>query len=236
MQTKLAGWASRILTVVGVALVGAFFASWVRDGTTGLSIAWHADRWMFLVPASGLALAAASSRNSRYTRLASVAAGLVVAGDLLFDMMRGVLHGGVETWLVFGGAALVLAGVAESRRGLRAVGGIAVLAGFFAPWTSDSLFQALRHSDDLASAFGITLSVLWLIPIAGATAIASSMMSGPRGRGVAAISGLAVFGSMVWMLGSVANLVFAWGAWTTLAASACALALGVLAPSEKSAA
>jgi hypothetical protein len=57
-------------------------------------------------------------------------------------------------------------------------------------------------------------------------------MSGARGRSIAMASGLAVFASMLWMIGSVANLIFAWGAWSTLAASATALVIGVLAPTD----
>ena len=237
MQTKLATWASQLLTVVGAVLVAAFFLAWISDGTSGLSIAWHHEHWLFLVPLSGLALAATANGRSVHTRLAAVAAGALVAGDLMLEMLRGMLHGGLETWLIFGGAAIVLfAGMAESRRGLRTIGGIAVLAGFFAPWTGDSMFKGLLENSGLADAFGLSIKVLWLIPLGGAAAIVSGTMTGPRGKWLAAGSGIAVFGSMLWMMGSLANLVFAWGAWATLAGSACALAIGVLAPSEKSAA
>jgi hypothetical protein len=149
-------------------------------------------------------------------------------------MLRGVLHGGLDLWLMLGGAAIVLAGLPDKNKSLRAIGGLAVLAGFFAPWTSDSTFRGLiGDGADFAQAIGIHIKILWLIPVAGVAALASMGMPGARGRNIAAVAGIAVFGSMLWMIGSVANLVFAWGAWATLGASATALAIGVLGPSDK---
>ncbi len=236
MNKRLAGWAYSVLTVVGVVLVGAFFVSWVKigGGTTGLSIAWH-EHWLFLVPLSGAVLAATAGAKSSATRLAAVAAGALIAGDMAFELLRGMLHFHLDMWLMLGGAVLAIVGSADKHRALRGAGGIAILAGFFAPWASDSLFDGLRRAGDMASAFGIHTVVLWAIPLAGIAALVSSNMIGLRGRRVALIAGLAVFGSIVWFIGSVANVVFAWGAWATFAASATALVLGLVAPSEKSA-
>ena len=234
MNKPLAGWATSLLTLVGTVLVCAFFVAWVNDGTSGLSLAWHQEHWLFLIPISGLALAATAQSKSAHTRIAAIGAGLLVTGDLMFDMLRGVMHGGLDLWLMLGGAALVLAGLGEKNRGLRTAGGVAVLVGFFAPWTSDSMFRGLiGEGADFAAAIGINIKVLWLIPVAGIAALASGGITGTRGRNIAAVAGIAVFASMMWMIGSVANLVFAWGAWSTLGASATALALGVLAPSDK---
>ncbi len=231
MQTKLARWATGLLTIVGVVLVAAFFLAWITDGTSGLGLAWDGERWLFLVPLAGLALALAAITDSPYTRLAAVVAGVLVAGDLTFDLLRGVLHGGPDLWCMLGGAGLVLAGASEKNKGLRGVGGLAVLVGFFAPWTSESMFRGLvGDGAEMAAVFGISIRVLWLIPVAGLAALASSAMAGAQGKRVAAIAGIAVYGSLLWMIGSVANLIFAWGAWLTLAGSATALALGVLAP------
>jgi hypothetical protein len=235
MNKKLAGWATSLLALVGVVLVCAFFVAWITDGTTGLSIAWHEEHWLFLVPVSGALLAATAGAKSVHTRLCAIGAGLLVAGDLMFEMLRGMLHGGLDLWLMLGGAAIVLAGISDKNKSLRAIGGLAVLAGFFAPWTSESTFRGLLDGADFAAALGINIKILWLIPVAGIAALASAGIAGTRGRNIAAVSGIAVFGSMLWMIGSVANLVFAWGAWATLGASATALALGVLAPTEKSA-
>jgi hypothetical protein len=236
MNKKLAGWALSLLKVAGVVLVGAFFAPWTIEGITGWSIAWHGEHWLFLVPASGVLLAATAHARSEHTRLAAVAAGLLVAGVVMFQLLRGALNGGLELWLMLGGAAAVLAGMGERSKGTRVLGALAILAGFFAPWTSASLFRALLSDGvDLARELGIFVNILWLIPVAGVAALVSPGMSGTRGRYIAGASGVAVFGSMLWVIGSIANLVFAWGAWVTFAASATALVLGVLAPAEKAA-
>jgi hypothetical protein len=236
MNKRLAGWAYSVLTVVGVVLVAAFFVSWVKvgDGSTGLSLAWD-EHWLFLVPISGAVLAATAGAKSSATRLAAVAAGALIAGDMAVELLRGMLHFSLDMWLMLGGAALAMIGSADKHRGFRGAGGLAILAGFFAPWTSDSLFHGLRESGDVASAFGINTAVLWSIPLAGIAAIASSNMASVRGRRVALIAGLAVIGSMVWFIGSIANVVFAWGAWATFGASATALVVGLAAPSEKAA-
>lgn len=230
MNKQLAGWANQVLTVAGVVLVAAFFVAWIGNGTTGWTIARHAEHWLFLVPISGAVLALAAGSRSSATRPAAIAAGLLVAGDLMFEMLRGALHGGLELWLMLGGAALVLASVSAKYRSLRVIGGIAVLAGFFAPWTHDSMFRGLLDGADFAAALGVNIKILWLIPVAGIAAIASTKQTGPGASKLALVSGLAVFGSMLWMIGSIANLVFAWGAWATLGASTAALAIGVLAP------
>jgi hypothetical protein len=233
VQTKLARWASSVLTVVGATLVGAFFLAWV-DNTSGLGLAMDGERWLFLVPIAGVALAVSAASNGPFTRIAAIGAGLLVAGDLMLDMLRGMLHGGPELWLMLGGAGVVLAGLGEKNKGLRAAGGIAILVGFFAPWSDESMFRALwSYGGMLADEIGISVRVLWLIPVAGITAIASAAL--PNGKKLAAFSGIAVFGSLLWMLGSVANLIFSWGAWITLGASGVALVLGVIAPGAKAA-
>ena len=69
-------------------------------------------------------------------------AGLLVAGDISYEMLRGVVHSGLDLWLMLGGAVVkLLAGFSEEQS-LRSIGGLAILAGFFAPWTSQSLFAA----------------------------------------------------------------------------------------------
>jgi hypothetical protein len=238
MNKRLAGWAYSVLSVVGVVLVGAFFLSWVRlgDESSGLSIAWHQEHWLFLVPLSGAVLAATAGAKSSATRLAAIAAGALIAGDMAFEMLKGMVHFDLDMWLMLGGAALVMVGSVDKHRALRGAGGIAILAGFFAPWTSDSLFRGLWAAGDVAAMFGISTAVLWLIPLAGVAAIVASNQTGIRGRRLALGAGIAVFASILWFIGSIANMVFAWGAWATFGASATALVLGLVAPDEKPAA
>ena len=234
MNKRLAGWAYSVLTVTGAVLVAAFFISWIKfgDSTTGLSLAWN-EHWLFLVPISGALLAGAAGSKSEWTRLAAVGAGGLIAGDMAVELLKGMLHFNLDMWLMFGGAVLAIVGSADKHRALRGAGGLAILAGFFAPWTSDSLFHGLRQTGDVSDMFGLSTAVLWLIPLAGIAACASANMTGIRGRRVALFSGVAVFASILWFIGSVANLVFAWGAWATFGASATALVIGLLAPTEK---
>ena len=238
MNKRLAGWAYSVLSVVGVVLVGAFFLAWVNfgDEVSGLSIAWHQEHWLFLVPISGAALAAAAGAKSNLTRLAAIAAGALIAGDMAFELLKGMLHFDLEMWLMLGGAAVVMVGSAEKHRALRGAGGLAILVGFFAPWTSDSMFRGLLASRDLADMFGLSTAALWLIPLAGIAALISSNKTGIHGRRLALGAGIAVFASILWFIGSIANMVFAWGAWATFGASATALVLGLVAPDEKPAA
>jgi hypothetical protein len=235
MNKRLAGWAYSVLSVVGVVLVGAFFLSWVKlgDEPSGLSIAWHQEHWLFLVPLSGAVLAATAGAKSSATRLAAIAAGALIAGDMAFEMLKGMVHFNLEMWLMLGGAAVVMIGSVDKHRALRGAGGLAILVGFFAPWTSDSLFRGLWDAGDVAAMFGISTAVLWLIPLAGIAAIVASNQTGIRGRRLALGAGIAVFASILWFIGSIANMVFAWGAWATFGASATALVLGLVAPDEK---
>lgn len=208
-------------------MIGAFFLAWINDGTSGLSLAWDGERWLFLSPIAGGALVAAAASRASYTRLAAVVAGVVVAGDVGYELMKGVFHGGLDLWLMLGGALVVLAGVPDKNKSLRVVGGIAVLVGFFAPWTESTFSMLTSEAADFARMMGISVRVLWLIPLAGVGAIISG---GAGGKKLAVASGLGVFGALMWMIGSVANMVLAWGAWMTLGASAIALVVGVLAP------
>jgi hypothetical protein len=226
---NLSRWSYSVLSVVGCVLVAAFFLAWLDFGgerISGAWIAWDQKAWLFLVPLSGLALAVAAAKQSSYTRLAAVVAGLLVAGDVTWSFLRDVVLGsGPDMLLIFGGSAAVLLGSSAKSRNLRWIGGAAALAGFFAPWDHDSLFRVL-----LGGTFGIHTSVLWLIPVAGIAAISSSASATIANRRLAIASGAVIGGSVLWTIGSAANSVLAWGAWLTLAASTVALVFGVLAP------
>lgn len=225
------------MSAAGVVLVASMFVDWIDvvglATQSGLGVAWDHKHWLFLVPVVGAVLAVAAGTRSEYTRFAAIAAGVVVAGDVMFSSTKSlVFNGGVATWLVFGGAGVVLGGVASTRRSWRIVGGIAVLAGFFAPWERESMVRILANGQAaaIADSFGIALRVLWLVPVAGIAAIASGLSSHAKSGQLALVAGIAVFGSVAWLVGSVANLVFAWGAWGALGASAVALLIGVFVP------
>jgi hypothetical protein len=236
----LAPWAHGALSVAGVALAISLLLPWVDVGwqsASGLTIARESKPWLFLVPLSGALLLAASATRSELTRLAAIFAGVVVVGSVMFHFTKGLLSGGVDSWLVFGGAAAMLAGVSDARRDWRVVGGLAVLVGFFAPWDAHSAWKTLtsEHLALLTEGFGVTVRVLWLIPVAGVLAIGSGVSPHPRAGRAALIAGLLVLGSIGWMLASLANAILGIGAWAALGASATALVLGVLAPAAPAA-
>jgi hypothetical protein len=234
-MTTMPRWATTILATMGVVMVAAMFVNWVdvngQIEMNGWRFAWDTDRWLLLVPVVGAALVAAASTRSRHTRLAAVLAGALVAGDVLYDLSKDLVHADLATWLVLGGAGAILAGLGKDGRGWRIGGGLAVLAGFFAPWTHNSLYGLL--TDDLARTIldhmGVTVRVLWLIPLAAIGGIVAGLDRKPSGGRLALASGVAIYGAFLWLIGSAANVVLAWGAWATLAASAVALVLGVLA-------
>jgi len=202
--------------------------TWIDLGGTfqmrGLGLAMEANHWLFLVPIAGALLLATAATRSAHTRLAAIFAGITITGYVLFGLSRGILHSGVDTWLMLGGAGALLAGVSKERAALRAVGGVAILAGFVAPWADHSLFSVLRSGfvDDW------TFRVLWLVPLAGLAGLASTV-AGNVGPRLAALSGIAVYGAFLYVIGSVAWAVFGIGAWLALGASTVALVIGVLA-------
>ena len=228
MTKTLPRWAFGVLSVVGAVLVGSMLLTWIDLGgefrVSGLGLAWEANHWLFLVPVAGALLLATAVSKSEHTRLAAIFAGIAITGYVLFGLSRGILKAGVDTWLMLGGAGALLAGVSKERAALRAIGGIAILTGFVAPWADYSLFAVLRSgfADDW------TFRVLWLVPLAGLTGLASAV-AGNLGPKLAASSGIAVYGAFLYVIGSVAWAVFGIGAWLALGASTVALVIGVLA-------
>lgn len=235
MNKALPGWAYSLLAVCGLVLVISMLMPWVSafgHSESGLALARHQNHWLFVVPVVGALLLAAAATRSEMTRLAAIAAGVAITGYIVFQFAKSVvLDGGADSWLVFGGAGAILGGVSSRRSSWRIVGGLAVLAGFFAPWSDDSMFAVLRSEDlsIITEGFGVTVRVLWLIPLAAAVAIGSGLSPSPRSAAAALGAGLAVVGSIAWTIGSFANLVLASGAWAAFAASVVALVVGLLA-------
>jgi hypothetical protein len=241
-QGTSAGAPATALTVVGVVLVAAFFAPWIdiqgQLTFSGWWIANHDATRLFVVPVLGLALVAAGATRSRYLPLIAAIASLAIVGSTAYHTVRGVLQFEYGTLLTLGGGAVVLAGISDKRRGLRALGGVMALAGFFLPWgNGESAWAALRSDEaDLARAVGISMSALWAIPAGALAALASTLLTKPNGRVVAGIGGAAVLGGFFWFLGSAVNLVAGWGAWTTLGAGVAAGVLALVAAATRPAA
>jgi hypothetical protein len=222
---NLPSWAFGVLSVVGAVLIGSMALTWIDFGglfsVRGYRLALDDNRWLLVVPIAGAVLTLAAALRSPHTRLAAIAAGLAVAGYVMFSLARSIIHSGLDTWLMLGGAGLILAGAKDSRA-LRMLGGAAVLAGFFAPWAEFSMFYSLRKG---YSGSGITGDVLWLVPVGGVLGVLSAV----KGSKLAFAAGAMVYGSFLLVIGVAAWLVFGLGAWIALAASTVALVIGVLA-------
>ncbi len=219
MQKNLPAWAFGALSIIGVALAGSLVANWIFQ-ISGLRLAWESNHWLFLVPVIGIALTAAAATRSPHTRLAAIAAGTAIIGYVLLDLASSMIHSGLDTWLILGGAAAMLAGASRTGTAWRLAGGVAVLVGVFAPWADASMWDVLTS--------GYSTHVLWLVPVAGALGIVSAGNAGSGGK-LAAAAGATVYGVILWAIGSTAYLVYGLGAWAALGASAAALAIGVLA-------
>jgi hypothetical protein len=232
MKNKLPAWSFGVLAVAGLVLAGSMILDWVSFGgvftARGYEIALE-NKWMWLVPVAGAVLFLAAVTRSEHARLAAIFGGLVVTGYTLFELARSMINSGLDTWLILGGAGAMLAGASKERVALRALGGLAVLAGFFAPWESYSMFDMLRGEFRAGLRIGGTISyVLWLIPLAGVAGVLSAGNRATGGR-LAAGAGITVYGSILLVVGAAALLVFGLGAWAALGASTVALVVGVLA-------
>ena len=223
MRRPLPPWATSMLVVPGIVMVAAIFFAWIDAGPlslSGLQLARMGDRWMWAVPAAGALLAITAATRSTYTRWAALAAGLVVAGDVVFELAKGILHMDWEGWMVLGGAAIVLIGAPVERRALRAIGGVAVLVGFFAGGGAGAAGEAPTW---------ITV-LMWTIAGAGAVGAASAAIATPSGSKLAIAAGASIYAVLVVLLVYVAYEVFGIGAWGAFGASAVALGVSLLVP------
>ncbi len=228
MQKNLPSWAFGVLAVIGVALVGSMALDWIDvDGLwtqRGFSIALDTNHWLLLAPIAGVVLFLAAATRSSYTRLAAVFAGIAVAGYVLLGFARSMIHSGLDTWLILGGAGLLCASTGANKAVPRVLGGAAVLAGFFAPWADMSMWSALTGGFHA----GISSNVLWLVPVGGVLGVFSA--TNQQNGKLAATAGILVYGSILFVIAMVAILVFGLGAWIALGASTLSLVIAVVAP------
>jgi hypothetical protein len=227
VQKNLPSWAFGVLAILGLAMTGSMVLNWVDVGgmftARGISLALEENHWLLLVPIAGVGLFLAAITRSSQTRLAAVIAGVAVTGYVLLALAKSMVHSGLDTWLILGGAGLLCASTGKGKTIPRVIGGAAVLAGFFAPWADMSMFRALTSG----FTSGISSNVLWLVPVGGVLGVISA---GNRENGkLAATAGILVYGSILLVIAMVAIMVFGIGAWIALGASAMALIVGVIA-------
>jgi hypothetical protein len=216
---NLPAWALSVLSVAGVVMVVSMVLPWIDFGgmisSSGLSIAWHDSHWMFIVPISGAALASAAATKSAHTRLAATVAGLAVAGDVVYALAKDALTMSMGSWLVIGGALVVLLGVPAAHRQLRVIGGVAMLIGFFVAGGIHTDTWSLTGSG---------------IAVAGVVAAISGCSTSPKAGWAAIVAGLTPFALIVLGIGFTAFMVFGIGAWSAFAASLAALVIALAVP------
>ena len=217
---KVPAWASSLLVVAGVVMVASMFVNWIDLGlggdssATGLSIAWHFNHWLFIVPAVGAWLALAAATRADHTRVAAFAAGIAVAGDVAYEFGKDMIHMSLGSWLVLGGAATILLGVPTARRALRTIGGAAMVVGYAMSGGLHTASLSMNGS---------------LIAVAGVVAVLTGFSQRPNMRWVALAAGAVVPGLLLLVLGLGAYLIFGIGAWAAFGASVLSFAIALVA-------
>lgn len=228
MYKNRPAWVSGVLLFSGLALLGSMLMRWVDTGTlqaTGLEIARNTNHWLFLIPAAGALLVLLTVTRSPHIQLAAIVAGAVTPGYMAFNMAHAfAIHAGLDTWLILGGAGLMILGAGPGGRLWRAVGGIAVLVGFFAPWTGDaSTWHVLIRQRPTY----LAERMLWDILLAGGVGVVAAFL--PSGGKLAGMASGTILGTALFLIATVLAHVFGFGAWLALGASVIALVVGVLA-------
>jgi hypothetical protein len=224
MYKSRPAWVFGVLLLAALGLLGSMPLTWfsVDAGrVTGFQFA-RGNPALFAVPAAGVMLLIAAWVRSPHIRLAAIVAGAAMPAYLTLNVTQSLaVHGGLATWLILVGAAVMGFGMAPHRRLWRAVGGTAVLVGFFAPWTADSAWHDVHQLPP-----GIVRDLLWDLLGAGCAGVIAAML--PRGGKLAAAAAGTVFATVAIVVGLALAHIFGAGAWVALAASAAALFVGLV--------
>jgi hypothetical protein len=232
MNKHLPAWAYGVLLMCGAVLIGSMFANWTivscnASSVTGFGMAWELKR-LFVFPVAGALLVVLAVKRSEHARLAAIVAGTLIAGVAFSFAEIVLIDGGLDTWLILGGAGVSLMRGSSRWRERRLLGGVAVLLGFFAPWDDFSLWDGLTRLP--GHAVGVLgLRILWLVPVGAICSILSALSARPRGL-VGILGGVLVLGSMGYLVCSLLSKIFSGAGWWALGANAIILLIGVLAP------
>lgn len=221
-----------IVAALGAALVAGFFLPWTDlwVSVTGWDVATEGgDWWMFLIPLGGLALVAAAVLAPALAPLATLVVGLGVTAWFGYYVV--VVTAAVYGWgvsVVVGGAVLAVAGALMKKPAMSAVGGFAMIGGFFCPWIDPGHISGY----DLArqNGLGAIAIAAWAVPIGGALAAygAGKRDTGRSLAGFGGVVGLAAIGYLTYrILGGLLWAFGGWGYYLVIGAGVAALGVGL---------
>jgi len=218
--------------VLGAAMVAGFFLPWtdLMWKVSGWSYATSWGEWQyFLVPLAGLGLVAAALAAPRLVPAVALAAGGGISAWFGYHVISvcAAAYGWGITVVVAGSVAAV-GGAIMQKPALSAVGGFAMIGGFFAPWIDPghiSGFQLAR-----TNGLGAIAIAAWLVPVGGVIA-AYGAGQGANGRKLSAFGGLVGLGSIAYLtyrlLGGLLRAFMGWGYFLVIGAGIAALVIGI---------
>jgi hypothetical protein len=218
---------------LGATIVAGFFLPWTDFfGTiSGWSHATDGgEPQLFLVPLAGLALVAAVLLAPRYVPAAAIAVGGGITA--WFGYHLAVLCAAAYGWgitMVVGGAVAAIAGALVNKPSLSAVGGFAMIGGFFAPWIDPGHISGFELAR--ANGLGAIAIAAWIVPIGGALA-AYGAGKRAQGRKLCAFGGLAGIGAIAYLtyrlLGGVLGTFMGWGYFLVVGCAIAAFVVGIV--------
>ena len=228
-----AGRSNLLVLALGAAIVAGFFLPWTEawaGGISGWAFATEWDMWRYLlVPIAGLALIAAALLSPRLVPAAAIAVGGALTAWFGWHMAS--VTAAVYGWgitMVVGGAVFAIGGALIKKPQMSAVGGFAMIGGFFCPWIDPGHISGFELAR--TNGLGPIAIAAWLVPVGGAIA-AYGAGTGECGRGMAGFGGLVGLGAIAYLtyrlLGGVLMGLAGWGYLMVVAAGIAALVVGI---------
>jgi len=218
--------------VLGAAMVAGFFLPWTDLfwKVSGWSYATSWGEWQyFLVPLAGLGLVAAAVAAPKLVPATALVAGGGISawfGYHVISVCAAAYGWGIT--VVVAGSVGAVAGAILNKPALSAVGGFAMIGGFFAPWIDPGHITGFQLAR--TNGLGAIAIAAWLVPIGGAI-VAYGAGQGVAGRKLAAFGGLVGLGSVAYLtyrlLGGLLRVFMGWGYFIVIGAGIAALVLGL---------